>query len=324
MFVSIDYSPILGQSNLDQKIDDFYKAKIANSMDTNYIDYQHRNWSLRAFSSFKEHSFHIRNPDSRLSYTPNNRFGLGFGVAYFPVLLDIGFNIKGNEEDLTRRFDMQADIVLKSTYLGLVVQDYEGFNVSGPDLDDPFFRDDIKSRAVHLTYAHAFNARRMSAGSIITGFHQQKKNVGSFLLGGFLSYYQLSADSSIIPIEVEHLFAGLEQLDQTRSFAGGVIGGYGHIFVLPKNFFIFVNFLGGIGLARKKLSNGLEEDVVSNPWIYRLSFRASVGYNGPRMYVILTGGDYISVTPLSNDNWGAVNVGRAKLIFGFKSRKKSK
>lgn len=311
-----------GQSNINEKIDDFYNSKIASSMDTNYIDYQHRNWSLRAFSSFKDHSFHIRNPDSRLSYTPNNRFGVGFGAAYFPVLLDVGFNIKGNEEDLTRRFDMQADIILKSTYLGFVIQDYEGFNVSGPDLEESFFRDDIHSRAVHVTYAHAFNSRRMSAGSIISGFHQQKKNVGSFLLGAFFSYYQLDADSTIVPVEVEDLFAGLAHLQKTQSFGIGAIGGYGHIFVLPKSFFIFANGLAGIGIARKQLSGGQMEGVVSDPMLYRLSVRVSIGYNGPRVYVILTGGDYVSITSLNNGNWGAVNVGKAKLILGLKFRKK--
>lgn len=312
----------LAQNKIEEAIDEFYDENVATSMDTSYINFQVKNWSLRALSTFKDHSFQLRNSGNKLSYTPNNRFGVGFGAAYFPILVDIGFNIKREEKERTQRFDIQADLILKSTFLGLVVQDYQGFNMTGNNSEKSIFRHDIQSTAIQLSYAHAFNSNKISGGSILSGAHKQKKNVGTFLLGGFLSYYQLEADSSIIPSDAEVWFDNSGDLQNMHSYGGGVIGGYGHIFVLQKDFFLFINGLGGLGLARKELDDGLEQHVVSDPFIYRLNLRISFGYNGPRLYVILTGTDDLSITSLDYGNWGLLNAGKAKMILGYKFRKR--
>ena len=309
------------QKKVDDDIEEFYKEKVAITMDTSYINYEVGTWSIRAFSIIKDHSFQLRNSDIKFNYTPNNRFGVGFGVAYYPVLLDIGFNIKPRQKEPTKRFDMQAKVLLRDHYFGLVVQDYKGFNISSSEMNDKIFREDIRSSAINLTYGYVFNSKRASAGSIFSGFHVQKRNVGSFILGGFFSYYRMRADSSIVPVEQQNLFNGSSGINGAKNIGGGIIGGYGHIFVFPHNLFLFINILPGIGLIKKNITTESSSYQPSDPLLYRLNFNLSFGYNGPKFYIIITGGDDISITSLDFGNWGALNIGKAKLIFGYKFRK---
>ncbi len=312
--------PTIAQNKIDENIKGFYKENVAKNMDTSYVNYQIETWSLRAFSIFKDHSFQLVNSGKRLTYKPNNRFGVGFGVAYYPLLVDVGFNIKTSDEQ-SRRFDLQADLILLDNYIGFVVQDYQGFNINGSQFDQSVYRDDIRSSTVQLTYGYAFNSRRLSMGSIFSGFHQQKKSVGTFILGGFLNYYNMEADSSVVPVELDHLFSSLSSLKKINSVGGGIIGGYGHIIVLPHNFFLFANVFAGLGLVSKKIHTESDDFKVSDPMLYRLNLRLTAGYNGSRFYIILTGGDDITYTSLDFGNWGLLNVGKAKLIIGYKFNK---
>lgn len=321
LFVLCFSHQVISQINLDENIEKFYNENVANKMDTSYVNYEVKNWSLRAFTIFKDHSFLLQNSNTKLNYTPNNRFGVGVGATYYPILIDIGFNIKGAQEKSTKRFDFQGKIILHESYLGFVVQDYKGFNINSSELDREIFREDIRSSAIILTYLHVFNSRRVSVGSVFSGSHTQKKNVGSFLLGGFFSFYKMKADSSIVPTEKQFLLNELSDINGTKNIGGGIMGGYACIFIFKHNLFLFMNFLPGIGLIKKDVSTGAGSYQPSNPWLYRLNLSLSFGYNGPKIFLIITGGDDISVTSLDFGNWGALNVGKAKLVFGYKFRK---
>jgi len=201
------------------------------------------------------------------------------------------------------------------------VQDYKGFNINSSELDREIFREDIRSSAIILTYLHVFNSRRVSVGSVFSGSHTQKKNVGSFLLGGFFSFYKMKADSSIVPTEKQFLLNELSDINGTKNIGGGIMGGYACIFIFKHKLFLFMNFLPGIGLIKKDVSTVAGSYQPSNPWLYRLNLSLSFGYNGPKIFLIITGGNDISVTSLDFGNWGALNVGKAKLVFGYKFRK---
>lgn len=312
---------LISQNKVNDNIEKYYKENVASRMDTSYVNYGVETWSIRAFPIFKDHSFQLKNSNAKLIYTPNNRYGLGFGVAYYPFLLDIGFNIKGNKEEITKRFDLQAKVLLRGHYIGLIVQDYKGFNVKSQELDNEIFRSDIRSSTINLTYLYVFNSKHISIGSMFSGLHQQKKNAGSFLLGGFFSFYRMEADSSIVPTELDYLFNELSGINGTNNIGGGIIGGYGQIFVFKHDLFLSINFLPGIGLIRKDVSTESGSHQPSSPWLYRLNLNFSFGYNGPKFYVIINVGDDISTTSLDFGNWGSLNTGKAKLILGYKFRK---
>ena len=313
---------VFSQIKIEDKIDEYYTEKVVSKKDTSYVDFATKNWSLRAFANIKDHSFQLKNSMSKINYTPNNRFGVGVGIAYFPVVLDIGFNVKAGQNEPTDRFDLQAKVLLGANYLGLVVQDYKGFNVRSSDMENSLFREDIRSSTINLTYAYVFNSNRVSIGAVFSGSQIQKKNVGSFLLGGFMIYHRMNADSSIIPSNQQKLFGELSGLSSSNSIGGGIVGGYGHIFILPHNLFLFFNLSPGIGLVKKQFGTDSSSYESSYPLLYRLNFNLSCGYNGPGFYILLTAGDDISLTSFDSSNKGALNIGMSKLIFGYKFRKR--
>jgi hypothetical protein len=310
--------------DVDEEIEKYYEEEVVKNTDTSYIDYQVDAWSLRAYSIFKNHSFHLRSSETTLNYIPNNRFGIGFGVAYYPFLLDIGFNIKPKQKDPTNRFDLQGNLIFREHYIGLVIQDYKGFNINSPDIENEVFREDIRSSTLYLTYGYIFNSKRVSIGSILSGFHQQKKSVGSFILGGFLNYYKLQADSSIVPNEQPPLMADLQGTNGYKNIGGGILGGYGYVLVFPHNFYSFFSLLPGLGLIYKTVYTETDSYHPSMPLLYRLNLNISFGYNSSKYYFILTFNTDISATSLDSGNWGALNIGKAKLIFGYKFSKKGK
>ena len=319
---------LFSQVDLDEKIDKdiekYYNENVANKIDTSYVDFEVEDWSLRLYTLFKDHSFQINNPNIKLKYTPNNRFGVGFGAAYYPFILDIGFNISGFTENPTKRFDLQGQVFLDKNFIGFAFQSYKGFNVSSSVRDRNTFREDIQSSAISLNYAYIFNTKRISFGSVFSGSQMQKKSAGSFVLGGFFNFNNIKADSTIVPEEDESLLNELSGMNGSRSIGGGISGGYSHIFVFKHHLYLFLNALPGIGLLKKEISTDSGSYQPSDPWLYRLNLGLTTGYNGPKFYFILTGGFDLSSTSLDFGNQGVFNTGKAKLIFGYKFNKHSK
>lgn len=315
---NILFSQTKYQDKINTDIEDYYTKNVASKMDTNYIDFEIKNWSLRAYSVYKTSSFSIHNTTDKLNYTPKNPISIGFGFAYYPILIDIGFNIKPKKKDQTQRFDFQADLMMYKNYFGFVLQRYQGFNVDNSKNENFGFREDIISTTLNLSYDYAFNGNRMSIGSVLSGSQIQKKSAGSVLLGGFFMYFDMKADSSIIPTELEDQFGTLYGLSSSLNIGGGINIGYSYIFVLPHNFFVFSGVNPGIGLLYKELNDDSNSYKSENLLVYKLNFKISVGYNGPKFYIVLTASDNISFTHITSVYKSSLNSGKGKLIFGYK------
>ena len=72
--------------------------KLWQLIDTLFIDHDLKKYSARIFTNYKVKQFKIENGDDRLNYIPNNRVGIGFGVANSKAVIDIAFNIKNGKE----------------------------------------------------------------------------------------------------------------------------------------------------------------------------------------------------------------------------------
>jgi len=55
---------VISQKKLDQNIEKFYNENVTKNMDTSYVNYEVKNWSLRAFTIFKDHSFLLQNSNT--------------------------------------------------------------------------------------------------------------------------------------------------------------------------------------------------------------------------------------------------------------------
>ena len=98
-------------------------------IDTLFIDRDINNWSIRIFTNYKEQRFRLSNDSYKLTYFPNNPYGIGFGLATKKIILDLAFNIKTNKEEPTDRIDMQGSLTLEKHNIDFVFQRYKGFNV---------------------------------------------------------------------------------------------------------------------------------------------------------------------------------------------------
>ena len=321
LMVTTSQSSLLAQDSLKHKKD----KKLVHLIDTLLIDKDLNNWSVRAVTSYKDNRFNLSNSNNTLQYTPNNRTGIGVGIATSKIIADIVLNIKSSNEEQTERFDFQGNVQIKQNIISLQVQNYQGYNVRNTTTGEPeIFRKDIRTFTTSLSFMHMFNANTKTLSSIYSGLNMDNKSSGTFLAGIYVGYYLIQADSSIIPESSKDLFNQEAHIEQLNQFSFGVAGGYGYYLALPKNFFILVALTPGLGMGFQNIQ---AESLSYSPqelWEIYLYGNLSLGYNGSRIYVELSDKNKWNYVPLGNGNYGLTNATNLKLAFGWNIKGKKK
>ncbi|GGG59746.1 DUF4421 family protein [Bizionia arctica] len=307
-----------------QKIRKSDSLNVKETIDTLLIDRDMNNWSIRVFANYKGQKFTLKDGSDKLSFVPNNKFGVGVGLGTSKLIVDIAVNLKGSKEDQTKRFDMQGSLILgDNNLIGILVQRYKGFNVYNNFNEPEAFRDDILSVSVGLSYLYTLNDISFSANVVETRLEKlNKKHFMTVGFGGFLIYDDFSANSSVIP--EDSTFNNGQPIDEFRGYGLGVSCGFMSLFILPKNFFASLNAIPGIGVMSKSVSSSLTDNKVSNPMLYRLDFDAGIGYNWDRFYSTLSYGSGIYTTNLNNGMNYLFSNTKAKLAIGYKIRTNKK
>ena len=299
-----------------QKSDTIKKTRVGALLDS-LIFSENLEWSLRLVSNFKQQQFRISNDDSKLIYRPNNPFGVGFGVANQNMVIDILFNVKGNNEDVTNKFAAEGALILNRNMLGFSLENVHGYNVTSKQTDEQEFRDDISVFSLGLEYLRILSKNEITVRGMKAGILDQKKSILSYGLGGFAIIKNLKADGSIIPEADKPYFNEQAEISSTRSYGGGVLFGISSYFPLSSHFFATVLIAPGIGLEHKYLETEGGDFVVSNPWIYKTDFFGSLGYNRKNFYIHFTFGTdwYFSDLDFNNDLF--LSVTKSKFILGY-------
>lgn len=296
--------------------------KVPGFIDTLFIDRDINYWSIRVYSVFKSNRFSISNEDSKINFVPNNPYGIGVGIATRKLLLDIGLNIKGNEEEPTKRFDIQANMIYENHVSELFIQRYQGFNVEDNEDEEMFFRNDLITFSMGIQYMYLFNSENYSIAANSTGLSRQKKAAASFGLGGFLFIRNQTADSTIIPGDIQTDFNEEANIVDMFGIGTGVHGGFTVIFPLPCFFFISLSGYPGIGLMYKKVSSETKEYVPSNPLFYKADVAGTFGFNSDRIYITFKVGLGFYDTSLDYGNKSHILTAHAKLALGYKLGRK--
>lgn len=295
-------------------------------IDTLLIDRNLKNWSIRLFTNYKGQNFNLKNGDHKLSFKPNNRAGVGVGLGTSKLILDVAFNLKGQEENPTQRFDLQGAFILGTNHLvDLYIQRYQGFNVSNNFGEPEFFSDDITSFSMGVNYLHTFDEISFSTATLRAGLLKaDKKHYISFGVGGFVLYDNFSANDAIIPDR--DFFDSEAYLEEFKGIGVGVSAGVLSVFVLPANFFTTLNVVPGIGVMHKRTFTETGAHTVSNPLIYKLDYNAGIGYIFKRFYVSLIYGSGIYTSRLDHGLNYLFSNTKAKISIGYKlnSNKKLK
>jgi hypothetical protein len=299
--------------------EDSVESKVEKVVDSLFLDHDKRYWSVRALANFKDNRFKLKNNGNTLSYTPNNPSGVGVGFANSKFRLDLILNIKTNKEEVTDRFDMQGDMMIKQNVFLFQIQNYQGFNVTNNAVSDSEeFRRDIRSFSASLNFFHVFKPDVKTLTSIYSGINMTDKSAGSFLAGFYSNYHIVQGDSSIVPRSSESLFNEEAQIEKMNKFGIGISGGYAYFLSLPANFFMLVAATPGFGINFKKIraeTLTYKPDQFLELYLYA---NISVGYNGPKYYVEIGSDNIWNFSTLGNGNTGSMNSTKFKLAVGWK------
>lgn len=301
-----------------QDIDINDSTKTTNPIESLLIDRDLRNWSVRLFGNIKAQGFKLSNDNVRLTYIPNNLYGIGVGVATSKLILDFTYNLRNKETEKTDRFDLRGGLILEHNLIDFYFQVYRGFNIKNSINSTSIFRDDIKSIAGGVDYLYLFNAGEYSQTSLNTGITKQKRNIFSFGLGGFILYNQISADQSIVPPEFFPDFNQQARITNFTNYGIGIMGGLVSLVRLPANFYVGLGAKAGIGVTIKNA----EAETVSynprNPLVYKLNGSALFGYRWKRFYTTFSLITSTNMSYIGYGNNGAFTLLSGKLALGYR------
>ncbi|MBU2951947.1 DUF4421 domain-containing protein [Tamlana agarivorans] len=310
-------STVSAQAPILKELDSLNFVELVDKL---FIDHNIENYSLRLFTNYKSKQFRISNNDFRSRYVPNNRYGVGLGFASSKILIDIAFNIKGNKEEVTNRFDLQGTTILgKKNYINFYFQTYKGFSVKNNYGAQKVFRDDIKSFTVGVNALHTVPEIEFSYSMLKAGLSQLDKKF--YITGGygaFLFYDYFSAEDDVLVDSAKLLFNEQAHIKRYNSTAVGILGGVLSVFRLPKDITLSCNLMPGIGGVYKEVTLMDGSYKPKNHLLLKLDYSFAVGYNVDRYYLSIIYGGGLYSTDLGYDNNYAFNLTKAKIAFGYK------
>ncbi|MEZ4739616.1 MAG: DUF4421 family protein [Flavobacteriales bacterium] len=262
--------------------------------DSLYVqDYSHI-LTGRTYISTKDNAFSIRasGGSNNLIYNPNNRINLGLGASYRSLTLNIGLPIPGlNDRDdvfgLTRYFDAQANIHTKRTATNLFLQLFTGYHLRSHTLEEtnwpPLAQKPYRPDAFQFNFGFSslrvVNNDRFSYRASFNQDAWQKRSQGSWLFGGYATFFGLRADSSLVPTALNADFAASARISRADLFDAGAMGGYVHTFVYKGHWFATFSAVVGAGLS---LQNTVYTGTDGTDKLIRAGGRTGLAHTGPR------------------------------------------
>jgi len=292
-------------------------SRYIHFVDSLFIDRNPTHYSIRLFSSYKDRSFTLQNSSDQIRYTPNNKGGIGIGFANTKINIDLGINIK-NDDDVTERFDFETNLTLNKSTIGLSIQHYKGYNLESASSPESIFREDISSLSMNVSYVRLFNSEQLSIGSIINGVSRQKKSAYSFGFGGVVGYNRTDADSSLVSISRRNDFNEFAEITNINEFGIMALGQLNGVLVLPYNLFLTASFVPGFGLSFKNVVTESDEYKPENPVVYSLGMRGALGFNFNRFYTLLSYDGIFGSSDLGYKNEMELRVNKFKFVVGYK------
>lgn len=262
----------------------------------------------RAYFSTKDNAFALRSrrPGKNLNYHPNNQINWGLGASYRALSLNIGIRmpwVNNNNDEFgnTRYLDAQANIHTKRTATNLFLQIFRGYHLpdytlaelNWPALAERPYRPDVRQFNVGFSSLRITNNDRFSYRASFNQDAWQKKSQGSWLFGGYMTFFGVRADSSLVPQAIQDRFTPEVRMRKGDFFDAGPMGGYVYTFVHKQHWFLTLSTVGGAGLAVQGLTypdsnSELEGRRIDSGAGWRFQLRAGGGYNSKRHYVGLS------------------------------------
>ena len=280
-------------------------------LDSAYVKDHSEMLGVRLFTSTKYNALRIgnKNDGDDLVYRPTNQFNIGIGASYKKFTLNLGTGIPFVTTERREKFghsrylDAQANIFSPERATNLFLQFFKGYHLADvkenqigwpeQETDRPF-REDIEQFNFGITTLRVFNSKRYSYRAAFNQDAWQRRSQGSFLLGGYGTYYRLRADSSLVPSILSSEFDDEASIDRGDLIDLGPMGGYAYTLVLNQHFFITGSAALGVGLSMQYLESDPTEPGVDHykgtTWGpgWHLQLRGGMGYNSARNQIGIT------------------------------------
>lgn len=268
-----------GQSGLRQFI-----GRSHDKRDTNYIHSFDRDITGRLYYTRDNTGTTLRAPGVKsIDYKPNNSKGIGLGVSYRYLTLNLSFKLFGEDPDKgrTKSLSLQTSLYKEQWVYDFGYQHFKGMYLSPQSAyslnNNYYLRPDVRSTLIGGDFWRILNSDRFSYRSVMTQNEWQLKSAGTLLLGGELYFGSLHGDSALVPMELAPEFPQ-SSVDKLHLFRIGAGVGYAYTYVFKKNFFVSGGLTALMDLASTKEFTG-EKDDSKTELSPNLSYRLSVGYN---------------------------------------------
>ncbi len=306
-------------------------------VDQSYITTYYGRLHFFLVSDRQDYALRLVGPSQSLLYKPNLAWALGVGFDYkwagteLTVKLPfLGYNpvLKGK----TKPFGISLNFNNRRLWVSGQYQFYRGFYVGNPDVVEPDwlshhpmypYRNDLISQMVVSHVQYLFNPLQVSIPASLLQREGQRKAAGSWVVGSFLTYQLIRADSSFVPVPLQGDFPDESASHRFRSLALGVDAGYIQTFVFGTHYFVNVSVRPGLSVLLEQ-NTRLAHSPVSH---IRLGWQGltslTIGYNSSRYY----GGIYASATLANRAFSGALvqtDVEYIRLVAGKRLRYKPK
>ena len=302
-------------------------AQNLEDLDSLLVDRDIENYSVRIITNFKSNKFSINNQGSKLRFVPNNKHGLGFGVANSKMIVDLAFNLKNPNKEETRKFDLQGTTIVKNRhYVNAYIQSYKGFQMKNNFEEPEVFRKDMRSVNIGFNYLYTLDDIEFSYALLKAGL-ADKRHENIFITGGlgiFGGYDYFSAKPNLLSETVSPYFNEEGNIKRYNGISLGIMAGFISYFKLPENITATFNLMPGIGLANKRITLENDKYRPSNPMVYKLDFLVGLGYSFGQFYTSLTYSNGLTATDFDNDNKYRLNLTKAKLAIGYRFKRKPK
>ncbi|MCG8579329.1 MAG: DUF4421 domain-containing protein [Bacteroidales bacterium] len=281
-------------------------------IDSLLIDRNKYNWSLRAFTSIREHRFFINDNNQSTKYIPNNPLGVGLGFASKKVIVDIAFNIKNDKEEPTSKFNLKASFQNKKHFIDFFLHHYKGFNVSNDAQEVNVFNEDITSLSSGLNYLYIINNSRFHDNAFRSVIAHQSPSSYSFGIGGFGYFIRQShLYSNSIPLN-------MLSLEEVRGNGAGLLLGSSGLLSFGSGMYASLNIQAGAGFIDKRITDLNNTTPKTDKWLFQLRSHLNIAYVKEQYYLNLSFNLRHYQTDLSEDAIHKMYITNAKLAFGYK------
>ncbi|MBI1222059.1 MAG: DUF4421 domain-containing protein [Bacteroidetes bacterium] len=301
-------------------------ARKPDNRDTSFIAIHRLPINFRLYGVTKFMELNLRGQEDSIPsarYNPHEKIGIGIGSYYRSIGFFLGLHTFGKSKNKDQyRLDLQLNQFGKKFSNDFYLQRYQGLYLENTDVFKRYlnslpgsYRNDVITNCYGANTNYYFNWKKFSIRAAFIQSEHQKKDAGSWSIGGGYSGVSFRADSSLIPLdEKSAITIGVKA---GKASLIGLNGGYSYIWVWKKYAYASISLSGGTGIAYWRYTNENNTHFQGIHPLLRMAARASVGYNANKYFFGLNA-IFDQFTILDNSNTPSYSLGNIRAFIGYR------